>query len=198
MDVSEDTEEEEEEEEEVKTSEGMALDGDEEEDEEAEESLSGMKSTTASLPTAFPGTEVEMTDGEPVLPSDASRCRPTLDLAITWAPLTMRGGAVWPSPKLRPLMMTPAPAPERSGLPLRSSDWEPARRFAEPLRMSWLRASECTADREMMGAAAEAASSGLTGASSMASSSLLWFPSDSLGLKSKRLGSNHYILYITS
>lgn len=91
---------------------------------------------------------------------------------------------VWPSLRLRPLMMTPAPAPERSGFPLRSSVCEPARRLAEPLRMSWPRAPECTADREMMGAAAaEAASSGLTGASSMGlpSSSLLWFPSDSLG-----------------
>lgn len=119
----------------------------------------------------------------------------------------MRGAAaaglnvtVWPSLKLRPLMMTPVPAPERSGFPLRSSDWEPARRLAEPLRMSWPRASEWTADREMMGVVTDAASPGPTGASSMglASSSLLWFPSDSLGLERKTLGSNHYILHITS
>lgn len=67
--VAGDTEEEEEAE--VRTSEGMALDG-EEEEEDGEESLSGMKSTAASHLTAFLGTEEEMTDG-----------RPTPDLAIT-------------------------------------------------------------------------------------------------------------------
>lgn len=48
--------------------------------------------------------------------------------------------------------------------------------------MSWPPVLQGTADREMIGAVGPAASSGLSGVSSMglASSSVLWFPSDSL------------------
>lgn len=48
--------------------------------------------------------------------------------------------------------------------------------------MSWPLVLEGTADREMMGAAGPSTSSGLSGVSSiwLASSSVLWFPSDSL------------------
>lgn len=90
--VAGDTEEEDEEdEEEVKTSEGMALGqamlGEEEEEDAAGEPPSGSKSTTASLPSAFAGREVEMTDGEwappSVGPAAASRCGCRLDLVIT-------------------------------------------------------------------------------------------------------------------
>lgn len=61
------------------------------------------------------------------------------------------------------------------------------RKPPDPLRMSWPPVLQGTADREMMGAALPAASSGLSGASSMglASSSVLWFPSDSLEQRTK-------------
>lgn len=89
---------------------------------------------------------------------------------------------VWQSPKLSPLIMTPAPVPEIREFPLRSKDWEAVRKPPDPLRMSWPPVLQGTADREMMDSVEPAASSGLSGVSSMglASSSVLWFPSDSL------------------
>lgn len=89
---------------------------------------------------------------------------------------------VWQSPKLSPLIMTPAPVLEIREFPLRSKDCDAVRRLPEPLRMSWPPVLQGTADREMIGAVGPAASSGLSGVSSMglASSSVLWFPSDSL------------------
>lgn len=59
------------------------------------------------------------------------------------------------------------------------------RRLPGPLRMSWLPVPEGTVDSEMMGAVMPAVSSFLSGMSSMglASSSVLWFPSDSLEMR---------------
>jgi len=62
------------------------------------------------------------------------------------------------------------------------------RKPPELLKMSWPPEPQGTAEREMMEAVEPAASSGLSGASSMAlaSSSVLWFPSDSLREEKQR------------
>lgn len=59
---------------------------------------------------------------------------------------------------------------------------EAVRKPLDPLRMSWPPVLDGTAETEMMEAVEPAASSGLSGVSSiaLASSSVLWFPSDSL------------------
>lgn len=97
--------------------------------------------------------------------------------------------------------MTPAPVLEIREFPLRSKDWEAERRLLGALRMSWPPVLQGTADREMKGAVAPAASSGLSGVSSigLASSSLLWFPSDSLEQREnkwvKKRGEQSVLLY---
>lgn len=62
------------------------------------------------------------------------------------------------------------------------------RKPLDPLRISWPPVPHGTAEREIMGAVEPTTSSGLSGVSSiaLASSSVLWFPSDSLKLKNNK------------
>ena len=128
--------------------------------------------------------------------TETACCTPTLGLVITWAPFSIKGElvptglsvTVWQSPKLSPLIITPVPLLEIREFPLRSNDWGAVRKPPDPLRMSWPPVLQGTADREMMDAAEPGASSGFSGASSMGltSSSVLWFPSDSLEQKENK------------
>lgn len=76
---------------------------------------------------------------------------------------------------------------------------EAVRKPLDPLRMSWPPVLDGTAETEMMEAVEPAASSGLSGVSSiaLASSSVLWFPSDSLkwsNIKDRSTQTNEFLM----
>lgn len=135
------------------------------------------------------------------LPWASISLMPRLSLGITWAPFSSNGAlavtglrvTVWPSLSVSPLKMTPVPAPESIGLPLSSSGWELVKNPPVLLRISWpvLHGAPQSDIREALELPVSWAA-GLSAISSrsplLASSSVLWFPSDSLKKRQK-----HYI-----
>jgi len=127
------------------------------------------------------------------LPWASISMMPLSSLETTWAPLSSNGAlavtglrvTVWPSLSVNPLMMTPVPAPESIGLPLSSSGWELVRNPPVLLRISWpvLQGALVRDMREALElpVSREAGLSVISSRSPLlASSSVLWFPSDSL------------------